>query len=302
MKKEDLFDTLSSIHEDYIVDAHAESAGKGSPAWVRWGTLAACLAAICIISIPVIRHRSPDAASQLANPESATTTTTTNKTTNEEPEPQKEYNLAANSESSQNERSVHAEEFSGDKEESEAIISESNPDEISSTASEDTPADRNNEYLEAVNSSDLSKTSSEYFGGSYLDDAGHFVIVLTEDTPEHRSSICRELNREEGNTVFVPGTYTLEYLTAVQEAISTAMSNKELPFVTASGLYETQNRIIVSVTTTDESDLAKVYAFDTIGGAIMIENSSGATTDICVNVEDFGEDVEDLEISIPKTE
>ena len=56
------------------------------------------------------------------------------------------------------------------------------------------------------------------------------------------------------------------------------MTNKELPFVTSSGVYETINRIKVRVTTDNEADLEKVLALDTIGGAIVIERSTGAIT------------------------
>lgn len=47
---------------------------------------------------------------------------------------------------------------------------------------EDVPADSKGEYNEAVNSSDLTPNTSEFFGGSYTDANGKFVIVLTEDT------------------------------------------------------------------------------------------------------------------------
>ena len=103
-------------------------------------------------------------------------------------------------------------------------------------------------------------------------------MVLTVDTAENRTAICKELGVSESTTVFEVGTYTLEYLTELQSKISSAMTNKELPFVTSSGVYETINRIKVRVTTDNEADLAKVLALDTIGGAIVIERSTGAIT------------------------
>lgn len=121
--------------------------------------------------------------------------------------------------------------------------------------------------------------TSKFFGGSYTDTNGKFVIVLTEDTPTNRTAICKELGRSENNTTFVTGTYTLEYLTELQANISNAMVNKELPFVISSSLCETTNNIIISVTTTNEAELAKLYDFDTIGGAIKVEFSTGVGTE-----------------------
>lgn len=154
---------------------------------------------------------------------------------------------------------------------------------------EDVPADSKGEYNEAVNSSDLTPNTSEFFGGSYTDANGKFVIVLTEDTAENRTAICKELDKSESNTTFVKGTYTLAYLTELQTKITNAMVNKELPFVVTSGVYETTNNIVIRVTTNDEAELAKVYALDTIGGAIKVEFSAGAET-------------KDLLLPLPKAE
>lgn len=143
---------------------------------------------------------------------------------------------------------------------------------------EDIPADKNGSYSESVNSNDLAEGIKAFFGGSYTDTIGKFVVVLTVDTAENRTAICKELGVSESTTVFEVGTYTLEYLTELQSKISSAMTNKELPFVTSSGVYETINRIKVRVTTDNEADLAKILALDTIGGAIVIERSTGAIT------------------------
>lgn len=148
---------------------------------------------------------------------------------------------------------------------------------------EDIPADENGSYSESVNSNDLAEGTKAFFGGSYTDTIGKFVVVLTVDTAENRTAICKELGVSESTTVFEVGTYTLEYLTELQSKISSAMTNKELPFVTSSGVYETINRIKVRVTTDNEADLTKVLALDTIGGAIVIERSTGAiTTDLAI--------------------
>ena len=67
----------------------------------------------------------------------------------------------------------------------------------------------------------------------------------------------------------------MEYLTELQKKITQGMINKEFPFVVTSGVYETTNNLIIRVTTNDEAELAKLYALDTIGGAIKVEFSTG---------------------------
>ena len=77
----------------------------------------------------------------------------------------------------------------------------------------------------------------------------------------------------------------MAYLTELQTKISNAMVNKELPFVVSSALRETTNNIVIGATTTNETELAKLYALDTIGGAIKVEYSSGTgTEDLEINV------------------
>ena len=148
---------------------------------------------------------------------------------------------------------------------------------------EDIPADANGSYNESTNSNDLAEGTAAFFGGSYTDTNGKFVVVLTVDTAENRTAICKELGVSESTTIFEVGTYTLEYLTELQNKISSAMTNKELPFVTSSVVDEIGNRIKVRVTTDNEADLAKVLVLDTIGGAIVIERSTGAiTTDLAI--------------------
>lgn len=68
------------------------------------------------------------------------------------------------------------------------------------------------------------------------------------------------------------GTITLEYITELQAKVSTAMSNGELPFVSSSSaVYENPYRLHIIVTSNAETDLSKLKAFDTIGGALEIE-------------------------------
>ena len=142
---------------------------------------------------------------------------------------------------------------------------------------EDIPADGKGEYVEGNNDDILAKEISDFYGGSYLDANGKFTIVLTEDTPENRTAICKEFGRSEDKTAFVMGKYTLKYLTELQEKISNGMINKELSFVLSSAVRETSNCINVSVTTEDESELAKLYGLDLLGGAIKVQYSDGVT-------------------------
>ena len=233
MKKEDLFDTLGDINNQYIKEAHMNNKRKNNFAWVKWGTIAACFA-LLVLCIPMVTRLSPVEDTNTPTVESLPI-----------------------------ENNNKVEDLQNNKEES-VNIQESKSTEIEDTSEtiiEDVPADNK----------------------------GEFVIVLTEDTPANRTAICKELGRSESNTTFVKGTYTLAYLTELQEKITNAMVNKEIPFVVTSGVYETTNNIIIRVTTNDEAELAKVYALDTIGGAIKVEFSAGAV-------------VEELLLPLPKAE
>ena len=52
MKKEDLFDTLGDINNQYIKEAHMNNKRKNNFAWVKWGTIAACFA-LLVLCIPI---------------------------------------------------------------------------------------------------------------------------------------------------------------------------------------------------------------------------------------------------------
>ena len=257
MKKEDLFDVLGDVNNQYIKEAHMKNKRKNNIPWVKLGSIAACFV-LLVLCIPMVTNLSPVGDDNTPTVESSSI-----------------------------ENNNKVEDLQNNKEES-ANIQESESTEIEDTSEtiiEDVPADSNGEYNEEVNSSDLTKDTSEFFGGSYTDANGKFVIVLTEDTPANRTAICREIGRSESNTTFVKGTYTLAYLTELQEKITNAMTNEEIPFVVSSGVYEMSNNIVVGVTTNDETELSKLYALDTIGGAIKVEYSSGAgTEDLEINV------------------
>lgn len=118
--------------------------------------------------------------------------------------------------------------------------------------------------------------SSDFFGGSYTDSQGLLCILLTENTPENRRTICRELNLNENTVVFRNADYTLSYLTDLQTRISEGMISKELDFVVVSALREDTNRLHLTVTTQDPALLDKLQALDSLGGALEIEYTSGS--------------------------
>ena len=65
-------------------------------------------------------------------------------------------------------------------------------------------------------------------------------------------------------------TITLKYITELQAKVSAAMSNGDLSFVSSSAVYENPYRLHITVSSNAENDLAKLKAFDTIGGALEI--------------------------------
>lgn len=133
-------------------------------------------------------------------------------------------------------------------------------------------------YYEAVTLDNLKDELKSVFGGSYVDNSGKLNIVLTSDTDENREAVLRELGISESVVVFVKGKYTLEYLTELQEKISKAMTNGELPFVVSSGIYETTNRIVAGVTDNNDDNINKLMALDEMGGAILVEAAERAFT------------------------
>lgn len=114
---------------------------------------------------------------------------------------------------------------------------------------------------------------SSYFGGKYVDNKENNVILLTEDNESIRKDVCNKLGISESQTIFKNAKYSYAYLTELQNKISKAMANKELPFVTSSALKDDTNNIEITVTSKNEVDLNKIKSYDTIGGAIEIKYS-----------------------------
>ncbi|MBQ9097392.1 MAG: hypothetical protein IJY55_03265 [Clostridia bacterium] len=199
--------------------------------WVKWASIAACLVLVATLSIPIINNTSSP-----------------------------EHIMYVGFPDTQN------------KELSQEVIHLPNQPYREGKIFADIPADVSGTPLaDAVNPYNLSSEASAVFGGSYLDESGNFIVVLTEDTPENRSLICRELNRNETTVTFKSGKYTLLYLTELQSKISSGMVNNELKGVVSSAVMETDNNIRVSVQLDNEETIEKLHALDTTGNAIDIK-------------------------------
>lgn len=125
------------------------------------------------------------------------------------------------------------------------------------------------------------------YGGRYIDSSGNNVVWICDDSEANRKEICNFLGITENKTIFKVAKYSYNYLEDLQSKISKKMSNKEISFVTTSSLREDSNNIVVTVTSNNESDLNKIKALDTIGGAIDIQynTNNSSTKDLLVKTE-----------------
>lgn len=126
-----------------------------------------------------------------------------------------------------------------------------------------------------------------YYAGKYVDNKGNNVILLCENTKSNQKAICKFLGITESKTTFKTAKYSYQYLTKLQDKISKAMINKELPFVTTSSVMEDTNRIKVTVNSNHASDIKKLKDLDILGGAIEIvyNENSIAKKDLLLNKE-----------------
>lgn len=121
--------------------------------------------------------------------------------------------------------------------------------------------------------------TADLYCGRYFDSTGMMTILLTEDTPENETLICDTLGIDPARVIFREATFTLQYLTELQEKITEKMVNHELPFVYGSGVYEMENRVILDVGTDDDTMLEEVRRLDTIGGALVFRVGQQATAE-----------------------
>lgn len=127
----------------------------------------------------------------------------------------------------------------------------------------------------------------DYYAGKYVDNNGNNIVLLCEDNETNRKEICSLLGITESKTIFKTAKYSYNYLTDLQSKIIKKMIDKEFTFMTLSAVMEDSNNIKVTVTSNNESDLNKIKALDTIGGAIDIEynTNSSAKTDLLIEIE-----------------
>lgn len=111
------------------------------------------------------------------------------------------------------------------------------------------------------------------WGTCYQNEAGKWVVSLTENTPENQKKVL-ELNPTltENDILFQSTAFSRSYLESLMISIGQAADeNEEFSFVSSIGLRTEKNCVEVDVTTDDEESIAKILAFDTIGGGSAIE-------------------------------
>lgn len=279
MRREDLLEAFGALDDELLMSAEKNGRANVIRSFEKYGGMAACMVAVLGMAIALGIHRPEpisDPIFQGTPIEETTISENQGKINGAEVESglpsvenMEEMSGILDEGGNGSETATMKEDASGDG------ISE-----LKGAMKEDIPADGTGEYHEEVKSGDLSKDVSAIYGGSYSDAKGKLTVILTEDTPENRAAVCKSLGRSVDKTAFVTGKYTLAYLTELEGAITQGMINKEFPFVVVAGVHEMENCIIISVTTDDESLLAKVYAMDTIGGAIKTERAGSVDMEI----------------------
>lgn len=279
MRREDLLEAFGALDDELLMRAENDSRTNIIRSFEKYGGMAACMVAVLGMAIALGIHRPEpisDPIFQGTPIEETTILENQGKINGAEVESglpsvenMEEMSGILDEGGNGSRTATMKEDASGDG------ISE-----LKGATKEDIPADGTGEYHEEVKSGDLSKDISAIYGGSYSDAKGKLTVILTEDTPENRAAVCKRLGRSVDKTAFVTGKYTLAYLTELEGAITQGMINKEFPFVVVAGVHEMENCIIISVTTDDESLLAKVYALDTIGGAIKTERAGSVDMEI----------------------
>mgnify|MGYP007101923440 CR=1 FL=1 len=127
----------------------------------------------------------------------------------------------------------------------------------------------NNGYIEN-NYLTLHATFDQINDFSASNELGYFILLYGEYFGIEDSAVDENVNSE-------ARIYSSEILD-LQNRISTAMSNNELPFVISSAILESPDRILVTVNTTDEALINQLKAFDTTGKLLEIEYSAGLPT------------------------
>ena len=167
-----------------------------------------------------------------------------------------------------------------------AEIIDTEPDDQSAEIIDTEPGDQPVEVYEGWSDTFVSvdvlladARTADLYCGRYFDSTGMMTILLTEDTPENEALICDTLGIDPARVIFREATFTLQYLTALQGKITEKMVHHELPFVYGSGVYEMENRVILDVSTDDDTMLEEVRRLDTIGGALVFRVGQQATAE-----------------------
>ena len=143
----------------------------------------------------------------------------------------------------------------------------------------------------------LPETIRDCFGGMYKGENGELHIVITEDTKENRALICKEYELNKDDVIFDKGKYTLHYLLDLQSKISNRMGDGKFPNVISSALMENMNCILVQVKKETQKEMKILEELDTIGGAISIEVKENEVIDDALKDEAYEEEprVHDIE-------
>ena len=290
MKSEEFFEVIGDIDNDFIEESLNFKKKNSGKLFLKVGTMAACFAIITVISMQVLQKHSRENDNVIIKPEDDTSVvevTPSDKETTEIENSPPTY-VAEDNKTAEEPHSTDEALPEITVEDAENAVNEESiaQDTMRKETTEDSDSaaefpvlggggvSSSGIYKEAVDTDSLTKNVSEIFGGAYIDGDGSYVVVITEDTRENRELIGKELGIDAEETVFKKGEYTLAYLTALQEKISAAMINGEIPFVVTSAVKEASNRIEVGVTTSDEAELNKVRLLDTAGGAIIFNYTS----------------------------
>lgn len=149
---------------------------------------------------------------------------------------------------------------------------------LTENTNKNTPAEDKDVGVKEQTNEDINADYPEYYGGKYVDNNGNNVVWICEDNTKNRNEICKFLGITESKTTFKTAKYSYNYLEELQNKISKKMIDKEFAFVTKSAVMEDNNNIKVTVISNNESDLNKIKALDTIGGAVDIEYNTNSST------------------------
>lgn len=238
-------------------------------------SLACCLVVILVVGIPVTNYFSePEDDNSLAE-------NIQNVEVNYEPSIKKEMPLDDIDDLEDSSSALQNEEIKTSNEADEEVYAEIGEANITNeTVTEGVSIDISQKKYSDTPVSDNSGSTGALipyeavWGGSYPNETGQWVVLLTENTTENQKKVF-ELNPSliEDNTIFMTATYSLSYLKELQKNISEAVGNgREFSFVSSVGLREEANCVQVIVTTDDPESIGKILSFDTLGGAIEIVN------------------------------